>query len=98
MLICVENQLTLLLVNKHEHRLVKGAGYHFDLLLVGIFAGICGIFGLPWICAASVRSIQHLQALSRYNTKNAPGEKPKLLGAHEQRVTNIAVHVIICEL
>ena len=90
--------MTLLLINKHEHHLVKGVGYHFDLLLVGIFAGICGIFGLPWLCAASVRSIQHLQALSRYSRKNAPGEKARLEGVYEQRVTNIAVHTLIREL
>ncbi len=91
----MENQLTLLLVNKHEHNLVKGVGYHFDLLIVGIFAGVCGVFGLPWVCAAPVRSIQHLQALSRYSTKTAPGENPKLEGVYEQRVTNIAVHTLI---
>ena len=89
--------MTLLLVNKHEHHLVKGVGYHFDLLLVGIFAGICGVFGLPWVCAASVRSIQHLQALSWYSRKNAPGEKPQLEGVYEQRLTNIIVHLLICE-
>lgn len=94
-LIFIENQLTLLLVNKHEHKLRKGVGYHFDLVIVGCLAGVCGIMGLPWHCAASVRSVQHLQALSIFSRRNAPGEKPKLEGIYEQRVTNIAVHFLI---
>ena len=89
--------MTLLLVNKHEHKLCKGVGYHFDLVIVGCLAGVCCIMGLPWHCAAPVRSIQHLQALSIFSRRNAPGEKPKLEGIYEQRVTNIAVHFLICK-
>ena len=94
-LICIENQLTLLTVNKVEHRLRKGVGYHFDLTIVGILAGFCGLFGMPWFCAAPVRSIQHIQALSVFSKKNAPGEKPQLLRVYEQRVTNIVIHTLI---
>ena len=98
LLIFIENQLTVLLVNKPEHKLQKEVGYHFDLLIVAILAGICGLLGLPWVCAASIRSVQHLQALSVFTTKNPPGEKPRLLYVYEQRVTNIVVHFLISEL
>ena len=54
--------------------------------------GVCGIFGLPWHCAASVRTIQHFQTLGVYSRKNAPGEKPRLVNVYEQRVTNFMVH------
>lgn len=87
--------MALFLVNKPEHRLKKGVGYHFDLCIVGLLTGLCGILGLPWHCAAPVRSIQHLQSLSYYSRKTAPGEKPHLEGVYEQRVTNIAVHILI---
>ena len=43
------------------------------------------------------RSLQHIQALSVYSAHNAPGEKPKLLKVHEQRLTNVAVHMLIRE-
>lgn len=90
--------MTLFLVNKPEHRLKKkGAGYHFDLCIVAILMGVCGVLGLPWHCAAPIRSIQHVQSLSYYSRKSAPGEKPMLEGVHEQRITNIVVHVLIGE-
>ena len=60
-LIFFENQLTVLAVNRPVHKLQKEIGYHFDLLIVAILAGVCGLLGMPWLCAASVRSIQHLQ-------------------------------------
>ena len=94
-LIFIENQLALLLVNRPEHKLCKKIGYHWDLLLVGLLAGLNGLLGVPFMCAAAVRSVQHLQALSVYTSRNAPGEKPKLLRVHEQRVTNITVHILI---
>ncbi len=96
-LIFVENQLTVLHVNKPEHKLKKEVGYHFDLVMVGVLAAICGLFGMPWMSAASVRSLQHLQALSVFSKRNAPGEKPKLEFVHEQRITNIAIHFLISE-
>jgi anion exchange protein len=95
-LICIENQLALFLIEKPEHELKKkGAGYHLDLCIVGVLTGICSIMGLPWHCAASIRSIQHLQALSYYSRRMAPGEKPQLAGVYEQRITNIAIHTLI---
>ncbi len=57
--------------------------------------GVCGMLGIPWTCGAPIRSIQHLQALSVYSTKNPPGEKPKLLYIREQRVTTLIVHIMI---
>ena len=54
-----------------------------------------GIIGLPILCAATVRSVTHVNALCVYSRTYAPGEKPKLEYVIEQRVTAIAVHVII---
>ena len=62
------------------------------------------MMGLPWMCAATVRSVSHLNALSIWSTSHAPGVKPHLVEVKEQRVTNIAIHVltgqflVICEL
>ena len=78
--------------------MIKPVGYHWDLFIVGILSGLFGLLGVPWICAASVRSYQHLQALSVFTKHNAPGEKPKLVKVHEQRVTNIVIHCLISEL
>ena len=84
-----------MIINKKERNLTKGSGYHCDLLLMGVFALICGGFGLPFMVGATVRSVTHVSALTQYSKTHAPGEKPKLQGVYEQRVTNMAVHIMI---
>lgn len=96
-LMFIENQLALITINKPEHRLRKPVGYHMDLFLVGLLAGASGILGTPFLCSAPVRSLQHLQALSVFTKKHAPGEKPRLIKIHEQRVTNVVVHILVSE-
>jgi hypothetical protein len=61
----------------------------------GVLISISGLFGLPWICAAPVRSIAHVASLSKYSKTHAPGEKPRLIDIKDQRLTNIGVHILI---
>ena len=82
-------------MNKKENRLKKGSGFHLDLLLLGGLAVFNGIFGLPWIWAATVRSVTHTGALSVFSKTHAPGEKPRLMFIHEQRVTAFLVNLLI---
>ena len=56
---------------------------------VGIMAGGCGLMGVPWHTAATVRSVAHTSSLSVMSKSHAPGEAPKLLEVKEQRVTNL---------
>ena len=62
---------------------------------LGVLISVSGLFGLPWICAAPVRSIAHVASLSRYSKTHAPGEKPRLIDIKDQRLTNIGVHILI---
>ena len=84
-----------MIVNKKERMLKKGSGYHLDLFLIGCFSPVCGLFGLPFLCAATVRSVAHVSALSVMSRTHAPGEKPKLVDVKEQRVTALFVHITI---
>ena len=60
-----------------------------ESLFVGLMAGGCGIMGVPWHTAATVRSVAHTSSLSVMSKSHAPGEAPKLLEVKEQRVTNL---------
>ena len=84
-----------MLMHKKEFKLKKGSGFHVDQFLLGFMTFICALFGLPWMCAATVRTIAHVSALSVMSRTHAPGEKPKLLEVKDQRVTNITMNVFI---
>ena len=94
-LIFMDQQITAVIVNRKEHCLVKGGGYHLDLMVLAIIIVICSVFGLPWFVAATVLSINHLQSLTKESECSVPGEKPQFLGIIEQRVTSIAIGVCI---
>ena len=79
-LIFMDQQITAVIVNRKEHKLEKGCGYHLDLFIVAILIVVCSIFGLPWFVAATVLSINHVRSLTRESETAAPGEKPQFLG------------------
>ncbi|XP_056867603.1 anion exchange protein 3 isoform X1 [Takifugu flavidus] len=94
-LIFMETQITSLIVSKKERRLVKGSGFHLDLLLIVILGAFCPLFGLPWLTAATVRSVTHVNALTVMSKATAPGEKPKIQEVKEQRLTGLLVAVLV---
>uniref|UniRef100_A0A8C2ZW17 Anion exchange protein n=1 Tax=Cyclopterus lumpus TaxID=8103 RepID=A0A8C2ZW17_CYCLU len=93
-LIFMDQQITAVIVNRKEHKLKKGAGYHLDLFLVAVLMIVCSFMGLPWYVAATVISIAHIDSLKMETQTSAPGEQPKFLGVREQRVTGIFVFLL----
>nr|XP_023499349.1 electroneutral sodium bicarbonate exchanger 1 isoform X5 [Equus caballus] len=94
-LIFMDQQITAVIINRKEHKLKKGCGYHLDLLMVAIMLGVCSIMGLPWFVAATVLSITHVNSLKLESECSAPGEQPKFLGIREQRVTGLMIFVLM---
>ncbi|XP_043824214.1 anion exchange protein 2 isoform X2 [Dromiciops gliroides] len=94
-LIFMETQITTLIISKKERMLQKGSGFHLDLLLIVGMGGICALFGLPWLAAATVRSVTHANALTVMSKAVAPGDKPKIQEVKEQRVTGLLVAVLV---
>uniref|UniRef100_A0A8C6UIQ5 Solute carrier family 4 member 8 n=1 Tax=Neogobius melanostomus TaxID=47308 RepID=A0A8C6UIQ5_9GOBI len=62
-LIFMDQQITAVIINRKEHKLLKGCGYHLDLLWVGLMLAVCSVMGLPWFVAATVLSISHVNSL-----------------------------------
>ncbi|XP_038641230.1 electrogenic sodium bicarbonate cotransporter 4 isoform X6 [Scyliorhinus canicula] len=93
-LIFMDQQITGVIVNRKEHKLRKGAGYHLDLFWVGLLLAICSFMGLPWYVAATVISIAHIDGLKMETETSAPGEHPQFLGVREQRLTGVVVFVL----
>uniref|UniRef100_A0A6I8Q3V0 Anion exchange protein n=1 Tax=Xenopus tropicalis TaxID=8364 RepID=A0A6I8Q3V0_XENTR len=94
-LIFMDQQITAVIINRKEHKLKKGGGYHLDLFMVAIMLGVCSIMGLPWFVAATVLSISHVNSLKVESECSAPGEQPKFLGIREQRVTGLLIFVLM---
>ncbi|XP_061135729.1 solute carrier family 4 member 4a isoform X3 [Syngnathus typhle] len=93
-LLFMDQQITAVIVNRKEHKLKKGAGYHLDLFWVAVLMVLCSFMGLPWYVAATVISIAHIDSLKMETETSAPGEQPKFLGVREQRVTGVAVFIL----
>uniref|UniRef100_M3ZW18 Anion exchange protein n=1 Tax=Xiphophorus maculatus TaxID=8083 RepID=M3ZW18_XIPMA len=93
-LIFMDQQITAVIVNRKEHKLKKGAGYHLDLFWVAVLLVVCSFMGLPWYVAATVISIAHIDSLKMETETSAPGEQPKFLGVREQRVTGVLVFML----
>ncbi|CAB1334698.1 unnamed protein product [Coregonus sp. 'balchen'] len=94
-LIFMDQQITAVIINRKEHKLKKGCGYHLDLLVVSVMLGVCSIMGLPWFVAATVLSISHVNSLKLESECSAPGEQPKFLGIREQRVTSFMIFILM---
>ncbi|KAG9259565.1 sodium bicarbonate cotransporter 3 isoform X1 [Astyanax mexicanus] len=94
-LIFMDQQITAVIINRKEHKLKKGCGYHLDLLVVAVMLGVCSVMGLPWFVAATVLSISHVNSLKVESECSAPGEQPKFLGIREQRVTGLMIFVLM---
>lgn len=85
-----------LIVSKPERKLVKGSGFHLDLLLIVAMGGVAALFGMPWLSATTVRTITHANALT-VMSKTSGGEKPQILEVKEQRISGLLVAVLIGE-
>ncbi|XP_061823824.1 solute carrier family 4 member 1b (Diego blood group) [Nerophis lumbriciformis] len=90
-LIFLESQITTLIVSKPERKMVIGSGFHFDLLVLVGMGGIGAIFGVPWLSAATVRSVTHANAL----TVMSKGPKPVIERVLEQRISGIVVALLV---
>ncbi|XP_048879516.1 electroneutral sodium bicarbonate exchanger 1 isoform X2 [Brienomyrus brachyistius] len=94
-LIFMDQQITAVIINRKEHKLLKGCGYHLDLLMVGVMLAVCSMMGLPWFVAATVLSITHVNSLKLESGSSAPGEQPRFLGIREQRVTGLFIFLLM---
>lgn len=91
----MDQQITSVIVNRKENRFRKGKGYHLDLFVVALLTGLLSLLGMPWMVADTVLSLTHVTSLRMESEAAAPGERPTFMGVREQRVTNIAISIVI---
>ncbi len=95
-LLFLDQNITVRLVNSADYKLKKGAGYHLDIAVVGLIVLVASFFGLPWIVAATVHSLNHVKSLARTTVVETPeGARDVISGVRENRVSGLMIHVMI---
>ena len=96
-LVFLDQNITARLVQSPDQRLAKGATYHLDLAIVGGLIGASSLLGLPWLVAATVRSLNHVRSLATVEpVVSATGEhRERVIHVRENRVTGLVIHALI---
>lgn len=91
-LLYLDQNITVRLVNSKDNKLKKGAGYHLDLLMVGLLVGVCSLLGLPWMVAATVRSLNHVRSLADVEVHAG---REVITSVQENRLSALLVHLLV---
>jgi len=93
----LDQNITVRTVNSPSHKLRKGAAYHLDLCALGLLTLFASVTGLPWMCSATVQSLNHVRAMTVYKkAKGSDGtEVEKADSVVETRLTGFGVHAAI---
>ena len=95
-LLFLDQNITTRLVNAKGNKLRKGAGFHLDLLVVGLITVGCSLFAFPWIVAATVHSLNHVRSLANTSVKGTNGQKTEVIDSViENRVSPLCIHILI---
>jgi hypothetical protein len=89
-LVFLDQNITIRIIHSPENKLRKGDAYHWDLALVGALIGACSFVGLPWLVAATVRSVNHVKALSVTTPTSGATESTV-----ENRISPLLIHALI---
>lgn len=95
-LVYLDQNITSRLVNKSDNKLKKGPAYHLDFTVVGLMIAVCSILGLPWLVAATVRSLNHIRALADYGESVQQGQVHEhIIHVRETRLTGVLIHLLV---
>ena len=96
-LVYMDQNITARLVNNPDHRLQKGEAYHLDLAVVGALIVVCSCLGLPWLVAATVRSLNHVRSLAVAEEVVTRGgdRREQIIHVVENRMSGLGIHILI---
>ena len=96
-LLYLDQNITARIINSKDNKLQRGEGYHLDLAIVGVLAGICSMLGLPWLVAATVRSLNHVRALATVEevVSDRGDTRDQIVHVRETRLTGLAIHLLV---
>lgn len=90
----MDQNISVRLVNNPENKLKKGAAYNLDMVAMGIITGVLSIFGLPWMCGATVQSMNHVRAMADTKRNEETGQM-EITEVTETRLTGFIIHAML---
>ncbi|CAJ1943162.1 unnamed protein product [Cylindrotheca closterium] len=90
----MDQNISVRVVNNPDNGLKKGAAYNLDMVALGLITGVLSIFGLPWMCGATVQSMNHVRALTETQF-NPETEEVEIVSVTETRLTGFVIHALM---
>jgi hypothetical protein len=90
----MDHNISIRVVNNPDNKMKKGPAYNLDMIALGLITGGLSLLGLPWMCGATVQSLNHVRAMTdvAYNVKT--GEK-EVMSVCETRTVPFLVHALM---
>eukprot|EP00536_Pseudo-nitzschia_multiseries_P001112 jgi/Psemu1/317492/estExt_fgenesh1_pm.C_140002 len=90
----MDQNISVRVVNNPDNKLKKGPAYNLDMVALGLITGVLSVLGLPWMCGATVQSMNHVKALTD-SVYNPETEEIEIVDVTETRLTGFLVHALI---
>jgi hypothetical protein len=90
----MDQNISVRVVNNPDNKLQKGPAYNLDMVALGLITGLTSMVGLPWMCGATVQSLNHVRAMTETRFNEVTGE-PEIVSVTETRLTGFVVHALI---
>ena len=90
----MDQNISVRVVNNPENKLKKGEAYNLDMVALGIITGALSFVGLPWMCGATVQSLNHVRAMTETKFNIETGET-EIVAVTETRLVGFLVHAMI---
>ena len=90
----MDQNISVRVVNNPDNKLKKGPAYNLDMVALGLITGVLSVLGLPWMCGATVQSMNHVKALTD-SVYNPETEEIEIVDVTETRLTGFLVHAMI---
>ena len=90
----MDQNISVKLVNSPENKLKKGTGYNLDMVALGVITGVLSVVGLPWMCGATVQSMNHVRAMAETKL-NIETNRMEITEVTETRFTGFVIHAML---
>ncbi|EGB05326.1 hypothetical protein AURANDRAFT_30993 [Aureococcus anophagefferens] len=88
----LDQNITVRTVNSPQNKLAKDSAYHLDLLALATITLGSSLLGLPWMCSATVQSLNHVRAMSNIAAAEETGDVASVV---ETRLSGFLVHGLV---